>query len=148
MDHVISVAVVLAIALLAVAAVVLRLRRRRSVLGELAQLPDRVTNPKLYTALKTIRAWELHAADGVRACTWAKESNGTRFRTENAIRLPIAGCGRQCTCRYQPITEGRQNQRRQMSNATGVLNMSDPKEANRRVSDGRRKGDRWRGDQR
>ncbi|MGE4072074.1 MAG: hypothetical protein AB7E72_12960 [Lysobacterales bacterium] len=148
MDTLTTGAIVATIVLLVVAALFLRLRRRRARLGELAQLPSRVTNPRLYTKLRSIRAWELKAGEGPRACNWARESDGQRFRTEQAVRLPIAGCGRTCNCEYLPVTEGRRRQRRGLVDAQTVLNLGDGKASNRRSKDGRRKGDHWGGDQR
>lgn len=148
MDSLGSWAVLLAIAALIIAAIVTRRRQHQALLGELAELPSRVTNPRLYAKLRTIRAWELESAEGARACTWARESNGHRFRAEQAARLPIAGCGRNCECQYLPVVEGRKRQRRILANAETVLNMDDGKAGNRRRKDGRRKGDHWSGDQR
>jgi hypothetical protein len=148
MDSLTTGAIAAAIVLLIIAALFLRLRRRRTMLGELGQLPSRVTNPRLYTALRTIRAWEFKAAEGARACTWARESDGQRFRTEQAIRLPIAGCGRNCQCEYLPVIEARRRQRRHLANAETVLNMGSGKAGDRRNKEGRRKGDHWGGDQR
>ena len=148
MDTLTTGTIVATIVLLVVAAVFIRMRRHRALLGELGQLPSRVTNPRLYTALRSIRAWELKAGEGARACNWAHESDGQRFRTEQAIRLPIAGCGRSCQCEYLPVTEGRRRQRRRVINDQTVLNMGDSKAGNRRSKDGRRKDDHWGGDQR
>jgi hypothetical protein len=148
MDLLTTGAIAVAIVFLIIAALFLRLRRRRFMLGELGQLPSRVTNPRLYTSLQTIRAWELKAAEGARACTWARESDGQRFRTEQAIRLPIAGCRRSCQCEYVPVIEGRRRQRRILINNQTVLNMGGSKASNRRTKDGRRKDDHWSGDQR
>ncbi len=148
MDTLTTSAIIAAIVLLVLAALFLGLRRRRARLGELAQLPSRVTNPRLYTKLRSIRAWELKAGEGVRACNWARESDGQRFRTEQAVRLPIAGCGRTCKCEYLPVTEARRRQRRRLINDETVLNMGAGKASDRRNKDGRRKGDHWGGDQR
>jgi hypothetical protein len=148
MDSLSSWAVLLSIVALIIAAIAIRRRQFRALLGEVAGLPSRVTNPRLYAKLRTIRAWELKSAEGARACTWARESNGLRFRTEQAARLPIAGCGRKCQCEYLPVIEGRRRQRRALANAETVLNMGDGKASNRRHKDGRRKGDHWSGDQR
>lgn len=116
-------------------------RRRRRRLGELAELPARVANPRLYAHLRTIKAWELVVADPSHACNWACESAGKRFPSDTAVPLPIAGCGRTCECRYAAVTEHRRHQRRRDVERRHELRFD--ADEDRRHAQGRRKEDHW-----
>lgn len=131
----------------ALAVVLWRRRQRRRLLGELAELPDRVVNPRQFVHLKRIRAWQLEVERSAKACSWARESRGKRFRTEASVPLPIAGCGKQCRCQYAPVTENRRRRRRMDPIDQPELNLDDTG-GDRRHLPGRRKEDNWRGDQR
>lgn len=132
-----------AILLAGIAAVVWwrRLQRKR-LLGELAVLPDRVLNPRQFQGLKKIRVWQLEVTEPERACQWARETRGHRFRCESSIPLPIAGCGTRCTCRYLPVTENRRRKRRRDPIDQPVLDF-DSMGGDRRHVEGRRKEDHW-----
>lgn len=123
-------------------------RRQFNLKGELALLPAKVINPRQFAHLKTIRAWELTVENLPQACTWARETDGKRFRTHVAVPLPIAGCGRTCTCQYLPVTENRRRQRRLHALDQPELNLGDSTSPDRRDRRGRRQEDRWGGDQR
>lgn len=140
-------AAVIAIAGLALAVVIWRRNQRRRLHGELAELPDRVVNPRLFQHLKRIRTWQLDVEQPTKACTWAREARGKRFRADSAVPLPIAGCGKQCRCRYQPITENRRRKRRMDPIDQPELNIS-AEGGDRRHAPGRRKEDNWRGERR
>lgn len=124
-----------------------RRQQRRRLLGELAEVPDRVTNPRQFQHLKRIRVWQLEVDQPTKACSWARESRGKRFRTDSAVPLPIAGCGTQCRCRYQPVTENRRRKRRMDPVDQLELNI-DTQGSDRRHTPGRRKEDNWRGERR
>ncbi|MFO1495620.1 MAG: hypothetical protein U1F26_13290 [Lysobacterales bacterium] len=132
--------VTLALAAGVIAWAVQRQRRRRR-LGELAELPDRVVNPRLYKHLRSIRAWELVVEQPAQACSWACESAGKRFPGDVAVPLPIAGCGRSCQCRYLAVTEHRRRQRRRDAERRHELRFDT--EEDRRHTQGRRKEDHW-----
>lgn len=137
----IAVAIVLAVA----AATVYRRRQmRRKMLGELALIPATVHNPRQFAGLKRIRIWELEVAQPERACHWARECRGHRFRVENSIPVPIAGCGTRCSCRYLPVTENRKRKRRKDPIDQPVINF-EKAGGDRRHTDGRRQEDHWRG---
>jgi len=148
MDPVLWISTVFA--LLTVITLVLLQRRRHRIrqVGELALLPSRIVNPRLYAKFRTIRAWQLDVKNPVQACTWAREARGSRFLTEVAAPLPIAGCGRHCKCEYLPIIENRKRQRRTDPIDRIQLKLGEVKEANRRRNRGRRKSDKWKGDNR
>jgi hypothetical protein len=145
LQTIIAAAVAIAGALLAVIA--WRRHQRRKLLGELAELPSRVLNPRQFAHLKRIRAWQLDIGQSTRACAWARESRGKRFRTEASVPLPIAGCGKQCRCQYEPVTENRRRKRRMDPIDQPELNF-DAKGEDRRHLPGRRKEDNWRGERR
>lgn len=116
-------------------------QRRRRHMGELAELPSRVTNPRQYAQLRTIKAWELVVADPSHACSWACESAGKRFPGDSAVPVPIAGCGRSCECRYAAVTEHRRHQRRRATERRHELRYDTDED--RRHVQGRRRGDHW-----
>jgi len=148
MDPVLSIST--AFALFTVIALVLLQRRRYRIrqVGELALLPARIVNPRLYAKFKTIRAWQLEVKNPVQACTWAREARGSRFQSDLAVPVPISGCGRQCKCEYQPIVETRKRQRRTDPIDRLHMNLGEVTAANRRRNRGRRKSDKWKGDNR
>lgn len=142
------------IAITSVAAAVLvasvllwRRHQRWRLLGELALLPKRVINPRLFKHLKRIRVWQLDVEQPTKACAWARESRGMRFRADAAVPLPVAGCGKQCRCRYEPIVENRRRKRRLDPIDQPELNLGE-KGGDRRHSTGRRKEDHWHSTQR
>lgn len=142
---IIAAAVVIGGVLLGIS--VWRRHQRRKLLGELAELPPRVLNPRQFSHLKRIRAWQLEVEQSSKACSWARESRGKRFRSEASVPLPIAGCGKQCRCQYAPVTENRRRKRRMDPIDQPELNM-DAKGGDRRHLPGRRKEDNWRGERR
>lgn len=135
----INLAAVLAL-VLALAAAVFHWRRlvRRRTLGELAQIPATVQ----FSGLKRIRIWELEVTQPERACHWARECRGHRFRVESAVPVPIAGCGNRCSCRYLPVSENRKRKRRKDPIDQPVIDF-DKSGGDRRHIDGRRKEDHW-----
>lgn len=140
-------AIAISIIGLLLAVVIWRRHQRQRLRGELAEVPDRVTNPRLYQHLKRIRAWQLEVNQPTKACSWARESRGKRFRAESSVPVPIAGCGRQCQCRYQPVTENRRRKRRMDPIDQPELNIG-AEGGDRRHIAGRRKEDNWRGERR
>ena len=136
----------IAAAVLVLVAVVYYWRRqmRRRMLGELALIPAIVQNPRQFSGLKRIRIWELDVSQPERACHWARECRGHRFRVENSIPVPIAGCGSRCSCRYLPVSENRRRKRRKDPIDQPVIDF-DKSGGDRRHTDGRRKEDHWRG---
>ncbi len=110
--------------------------------GELASLPERVVNPRIYQNLKSVRFWQLKVDAAAKACTWAQQSAGRRFPTDKAIPVPIAGCGKTCRCTYLPMVDGRRLMRR---NDPGLDIEYDPKATDGRAARGRRKEDSWSG---
>ncbi len=141
----ITLAIAAVIALvLAVVGVLWRRQVRRRTLGELALIPATVQNPRQFSGLKRVRVWELVVAQPERACHWARECSGHRFRVESAIPVPIAGCGSRCSCRYLPITENRKRKRRMDPIDQPVIDF-DKAGGDRRHAEGRRKEDHWRG---
>lgn len=147
MDPMTLAAAVLALGLVVLTVVLWRRHQRRRLLGELAELPDRVVNPRLFGHLKRIRAWQLEVDRSAKACNWARETRGKRFRTESAVPVPIAGCGTHCRCQYAPVTENRRHRRRMDPIDQPELNL-DASGGDRRHSPGRRKEDNWRGERR
>jgi len=137
----------LAAAALVAGVLVWRNRQRRRLLGELADLPARVVNPRLYTKLRRIRVWQLNVEQPAKACSWARDARGQRFRAESSVPLPIAGCGKQCRCRYEPITENRRHKRRVDPIDQPELSLGQSGTDRRQVR-GRRKEDQWQGTQR
>jgi hypothetical protein len=140
-------AMVIAIIGMLLAIVIWRRQQRRRLLGELAEVPDRVVNPRLFQHLKRIRAWQLQVDQPNTMCSWARESRGKRFRADSAVPVPIAGCGKRCRCRYQPVTENRRGKRRMDPIDQPELNIKSEGE-DRRHTPGRRKEDNWRGERR
>ncbi len=134
-----------AIVILVLVAVAVFWRRqvRRRTLGELGLIPANVQNPRQFLGLKRIRIWELEVTQPERACHWARECRGHRFRVENAIPVPIAGCGNRCSCRYLPVTENRRRKRRKDPIDQLVIDY-DKSGGDKRHTDGRRKEDHWR----
>lgn len=143
MDPITSAVAVVAFVVLAAAVAYWRNQVRRRTLGELALIPAHVQNPRQFSGLKRIRIWELEVGQPERACHWARECRGHRFRVENAVPVPIAGCGTRCTCRYLPISENRKRKRRKDPIDQLVIDY-DQTDGDRRHTDGRRKEDRWR----
>ena len=142
------IAVVVLVPLAILAGVVLwRRRQRRRMLGELALLPARVINPRLFSHLKRIRVWQLTVEQPARACAWARDAKGLRFRAESSVPLPVAGCGKTCRCRYEAIVENRRQKRRTDPIDQPELNLG-AVGGDRRSSRGRRTEDQWQGKQR
>ena len=141
------VAAAIAVGVAVLAVVMWRRHQRRRLLGELAELPARVVNPRQFAHLKRIRAWQLEVEKSAKACTWAREARGKRFRTESSVPVPIAGCGTQCRCQYAPVTENRRHRRRMDPIDQPELNL-DETGGDRRHLPGRRKEDNWRGERR
>lgn len=135
-----GLALVLALSITAI--LLWRRAQRRKLLGELALLPAQVHNPRQFLGLKRIRIWQLEVSQPARACQWARESCGHRFRTELAVPLPIAGCGTRCTCHYSPVSENRKRRRRRDPIEQAVIEF-DATGGDRRHVDGRRKEDHW-----
>lgn len=108
--------------------------------GELASLPARVVNPRIYQNLKSVRFWQLKVESAAKACTWAQQTAGRRFPTDKAVPVPIAGCGKSCKCTYVPMVDGRRAMRR---DEPGQEIEYDPKATDRRAPRGRRKEDSW-----
>jgi hypothetical protein len=141
----IKLAILAALVLAAAVAVVYwRRQLRRRTLGELALIPATVQNPRQFLGLKRIRIWELEVTQPERACHWARECRGHRFRVENSIPVPIAGCGSRCSCRYLPVSENRKRKRRMDPIDQPVIDF-DQAGGDRRHIEGRRKEDQWRG---
>ena len=142
------IAVIVAVPLVILAGVLLwRRRQRRRMLGELALLPTRVMNPRLFAHLKRIRAWQLTVEQPAHACAWARDAKGMRFRTESSVPLPVAGCSKACRCRYEAVEENRRHQRRTDPIDQPELNLGESG-GDRRQSRGRRKEDQWQGTRR
>lgn len=110
--------------------------------GELASLPDRVANPRVYNNLKSVRFWQLKVDAAAKACSWAQQSAGRRFPTDKAVPVPIAGCGKTCRCSYVPVVDGRRVGRREDPGQDIEYN---PAATDRRAPRGRRKEDSWSG---
>ena len=78
---------------LAIFVAVRMLASRKGRRGELASLPTRVVNPRIFQNLKSVRFWQLKVDAAAKACTWAQQTAGRRFATDKAVPVPIAGCG-------------------------------------------------------
>ena len=142
------IVVVVSVPLAILAGVILwRRRQRRRTLGELALLPARVINPRSFTHLKRIRVWQLNVEQPTRACAWARDAKGLRFRAESSVPLPVAGCSKACRCSYEAIVENRRHKRRTDPIDQPELNLGEVG-GERRHSRGRRKEDQWQGTQR
>jgi len=127
---------------LAIFVAVRMLASRKGRRGELASLPTRVVNPRIFQNLKSVRFWQLKVDAAAKACTWAQQTAGRRFATDKAVPVPIAGCGKTCRCNYVPMVDGRRVMRR---DEPGLDIDYDPKATDRRAPRGRRKEDSWMG---
>lgn len=142
------IAVIVIVPLAILAGVLLwKRRQRRRLLGELALLPARVVNPRLFSNLRRIRVWQLEVEQPTKACAWARDAKGLRFRADASVPLPVAGCSKQCRCRYEAIVENRRHKRRTDPIDQPELNLGETG-GDRRHSRGRRKEDQWQGTQR
>lgn len=127
---------------LAIFVTIRMLASRKIRRGELASLPERVVNPRIFQNLKSVRFWQLKVDAASKACTWAQQTAGRRFATDKAVPVPIAGCGKTCRCTYLPMVDGRRLMRR---NDPGPDIDYNPASTDKRAPRGRRKEDSWSG---
>lgn len=79
---------------------------------------------------------------GPRCCAPARELVGRRFLSREAPVLPLAGCGNDCTCRYEHHEDRRRNSRRARDLGVAVDGWVEEERREDGKGRGRRKTDR------
>ena len=76
-------------------------------------IPSKVSNPQLYSALPGVIAWEFVAPNLSIACDFAHTHAGTRKQAQACTPMPLQDCNSTaCMCFYRPVFEQRKKQRR------------------------------------